>query len=165
MQTIKCVLVGDKGVGIFNLLWSYKTSQFQGDNKPRFYLGKVDANVMVDGKPINLELWDSVRSEDYDRLRSLSYPQTDVFLICFSLVNPVSLENVRAKWHPEVRQNCPNVPIILVGTKRDLREDKVSISSTFYNQLFMRKCFFSFFLITVWVCCFMAKGNWHKSCL
>lgn len=82
---------------------------------------------MVDGKPINLGLWDTAGQEDYDRLRPLSYPQTDVFLICFSLVSPPSFENVRTKWYPEISHHAPNTPMILVGTKLDLREDKDTV--------------------------------------
>lgn len=64
---------------------------------------------------------------DYDRLRPLSYPQTDVFLVCYSVVNPASFDNVRAKWSPEIKHNNPETPVVLVGTKLDLREDKHTI--------------------------------------
>jgi Ras-related C3 botulinum toxin substrate 1 len=80
---------------------------------------------MVDGTPFNLGLWQVPGQEDYDR--SLSYQQTDVFLICYSVISPASYENVKAKWYPEVSHHCPGTPIILVGTKADLREDKDTI--------------------------------------
>lgn len=59
--------------------------------------------VTVDGRVISLNLWDTAGQEEYDRLRTLSYPQTNVFIICFSISSPASYENVKHKWHPEVR--------------------------------------------------------------
>ena len=61
--------------------------------------------------------------EDYDRLRPLSYPDTDVILMCFAVDSRDSLENIQAKWVPEVKHFCPNVPFLLIATKIDLRSD------------------------------------------
>lgn len=72
---------------------------------------------------VELALWDTAGQEDYDRLRPLSYPDTDVILMCFSIDSPDSLENIPEKWTPEVKHFCPNVPIILVGNKKDTRND------------------------------------------
>ena len=78
---------------------------------------------------VELALWDTAGQEDYDRLRPLSYPDTDVILMCFSIDSPDSLQNIPEKWVPEVKHFCPNVPIVLVGNKKDLR----SISLNYFD--------------------------------
>jgi small GTP-binding protein len=77
----------------------------------------------VNEKIVNLGLWDTAGQDDYDRLRPLSYPQTDCFLICYSTISPSSLANVTHKWYPEDHHHVPNAPIVLVGTKLDLTTD------------------------------------------
>ena len=90
--------------------------KFKYSSRLYCYLRKITACFQVE-----LALWDTAGQEDYDRLRPLSYPDTDVILMCFSIDSPDSLQNIPEKWVPEVKHFCPNVPIVLVGNKKDLR--------------------------------------------
>ncbi|KAG2213522.1 hypothetical protein INT47_009196 [Mucor saturninus] len=105
----KIVIVGDGACGKTSLL-------------SRFSRGKFPQDIIVDDKPVVAELWDTAGQEDYDRLRTLSYPDSDVVLIAFSVDIPESLENITEKWMPEVKRFCPGLPLLLVGCKIDLRD-------------------------------------------
>ncbi len=119
----KLVIVGDGACGKTCLLIVFSKDQFPEVYVPTVFENYV-ADIEVDGKQVELALWDTAGQEDYDRLRPLSYPDTDVILMCFSIDAPDSLDNIPEKWTPEVKHFCPNVPIILVGNKKDIRNDE-----------------------------------------
>ena len=82
MQNIKCVCIGDGSVGKTTLLILYTTGQIITDYIPTIF-DNYSTNVIVDNTPISICFWDTAGQEDYDRIRPLSYPSTDVFLLCY----------------------------------------------------------------------------------
>ncbi|XP_053197379.1 ras-related protein ced-10-like [Scomber japonicus] len=123
MRHVRCVVVGDSAVGKTYLLYTYIKKSFPKDYISGFH-DTYSTQINVDGQTVSLDLSDTAGREEYDRIRPLCYNQVTVIIICFSIASPSSFENVKLKWLPEVKHYCPNVPILLVGTKSDLRDDQ-----------------------------------------
>lgn len=120
--SIKLVAVGDGAVGKTCLLIVYTTNKFPTDYIPTVF-DNLSVEINVNKKDWEIDLYDTAGQEQYERLRPMSYPNTNVFLVCFSVVNRDSFQNVKDVWKIELDKHASGVPIMLVGTKVDLRDD------------------------------------------
>ncbi|KAJ5336531.1 Small GTPase superfamily Ras type [Penicillium brevicompactum] len=110
----KMVLLGDGACG--------KTSALNVFTRGCSRLMRPD--IFVDNIHVELSLWDTAGQEEFDRLRALSYEDTHVLMLCFSVDSPDSFENVSSKWIAEINENCPGVRVVLTALKCDLRKDE-----------------------------------------
>lgn len=121
------VIVGDGECGKTCLFNSYLNKEL-----PTFYIPTIvdtfEIGIGVDDINYELTLTDTAGSEAYDRLRTLSYQDTDILILCFAVNSPHSFDNLTDKWILEVLHFCPNVPVVLVCTKVDLRDDLSTIA-------------------------------------
>jgi len=126
-KAIKLGVVGDGTVGKTTMLMAYTLNAFLDEYTPTVF-DNFSVIEDVDGKLVNIILWDTAGQEDYKLLRVTTYSNTDIFLMCFSVVHPSSFDNIRW-WLQEIRKHCPETPFILCGTKIDMREDPNTIES------------------------------------
>ena len=124
MNMVKVVIVGDGCVGKTSILHSYTMDISSVEYVPTVF-DNYACNVYYENKIYKLQLCDTAGQEEYQSLRVLNYPKTDVFILCFSLVEPVSFQNIRNKWILELDKYYQrSIPKILVGNKVDLRDDR-----------------------------------------
>lgn len=129
------IYISDGAIGKTSLLISFAKGECPRDHVPtgklsfNYYIYIVFENYtfsvrLENGEIVNLNLWDTAGQEDYDSVRSLSYSNVNIFLVAFSLVSKTSLENIENKWVSEIKNYSPNAIRVLVGTKKDLRDDE-----------------------------------------
>lgn len=121
---VKLVVVGDGAVGKTSLLISFSTGKFPVEYVPTVFENYA-CKTECEGQPVLLHLWDTAGQEDYDRLRPLSYPGSDVVLLIFATTSKLSFDAITDKWHPEITHYLPRVPYILVGSKIDIRDQQL----------------------------------------
>ena len=133
-ELVKCVLVGDNAVGKTRLTCARAArkrcsmSQLMNPHVPtvwaidqyRIYKEVLkNSCTVLDGVNVSLRLWDTFG--DHHKDRRFAYSRSDVVLMCFDISRLKSLKNCREMWHGQVKKFCPNVPVILVGCKNDIR--------------------------------------------
>jgi len=121
----KIVILGDGACGKTSLLNVFTRGFFPEVYEPTVFENYVH-DIYVDGQHIVLSLWDTAGQEEFDRLRTLSYADTHVIMLCFSVESRDSLENVQEKWWDEIARHCDGVKLVLVALKCDLRDDEVT---------------------------------------
>lgn len=121
---LKMVIVGDGSTGKTVLLYAYMKKQYDEQYIPTV-LDTYHAEIKAKDKRVTLEIYDTAGQEDFAQIRTLIYPGTDVFIMCYSCVFRPSLVNVQKFWVPEtIKEVDPKTPIILVGNKLDLASEQ-----------------------------------------
>ncbi|KAI6658602.1 Cdc42-like protein [Oopsacas minuta] len=126
IKHIKCAVVGDGDVGKTCLLYAYTMNNFIGDYVPTD-MENFSITVQKEAKIVKLGLVDTAGQISYEKLRKHLYKDVDVFLVCYSVVNPTSYCNVIDKWQEELNSYDRKIPLVIVGTKTDLREDEKTL--------------------------------------
>lgn len=134
---LNIVVVGDGTVGKTCLLHAYTDETFSIVYQPTIY-DKESIEMVLDGRKHTIQLHDTAGQEDYDRIRQQFYKRAHCFLLCYSINNRISFENVTTKWVPEITAGHP-VPIVLIATKIDLRREADNEVTTEEGQRLARK--------------------------
>ena len=127
---LKLVFIGDGSTGKTCLQEVYEKEAYLDRYNPTIFhhaVKKVQHTFGGRLRNVNLQLWDSAGQEEYQEARKTIYPDANLVMIAFSVAEPDSLANVENIWIGEASAFCPGIPVILVGTKTDLREDEKTI--------------------------------------
>ncbi|PHT76737.1 Ras-related protein YPT3 [Capsicum annuum] len=117
----KLVLIGDSGVGKSNLLSRFTKNEFNLESKSTIGVEFATKSMNVDGKVIKAKIWDTAGQERYRAITSAYYRGAVGALLVYDVTRHVTFENV-TRWLKELRDHTdPNIVVMLLGNKSDLR--------------------------------------------
>ncbi|CDP15958.1 unnamed protein product [Coffea canephora] len=117
----KLVLIGDSGVGKSNLLSRFTRNEFNLESKSTIGVEFATRSLNVDSKVIKAQIWDTAGQERYRAITSAYYRGAVGALLVYDVTRRSTFENVE-RWLRELRDHTdPNVVVMLIGNKSDLR--------------------------------------------
>ncbi|CAL9764922.1 unnamed protein product [Musa acuminata subsp. burmannicoides] len=117
----KLVLIGDSGVGKSNLLSRFTKNEFNLESKSTIGVEFATRSISVDGKVLKAQIWDTAGQERYRAITSAYYRGAVGALLVYDVTRRATFENV-SRWLRELKDHTdPNIVVMLIGNKSDLR--------------------------------------------
>ncbi|EDR23030.1 hypothetical protein, conserved [Entamoeba dispar SAW760] len=120
---LNIVVVGEPGCGKTSLILAYIDESFSLEIVPCFYDGPA-VSMTYRSCEFCVSFADcSGMDKQTDALRETLYNSADFIIVCYGIDDPVSLHKAETVWIPEIYRVAPGASIILVSTKKDLRDN------------------------------------------
>lgn len=130
----KCVFVGDGGVGKTTFIKRHETGEFEKKYVPTLGVQVSELSFTTTHGTIVFHIWDTAGQERFGGLREGYYLEASCAVIMFDVTSPKTYQSV-SLWHRDLCRVSPNIPIVLVGNKIDVRDRKVpSKRVTFHKK-------------------------------
>jgi len=123
----KVIVVGDAATGKTAVTMRWATGTFSESYRMTIGVDFAVKIVEADGKKVKLSVWDTAGQERFSHIRPMYFRGARGGFIVFDVTNRKSFENV-SLWLEEVQKHCENIPLLLIGNKIDL-EDQREVSS------------------------------------
>ena len=133
-RKLKFVVLGDGAAGKTYAIMKYLRGHTDGIPYSATVYSNYTSDIRVDGYHCQITWEDTTGQEDFDRLRTIAYPDCHVALLIFAIDNPDSFANIKAKWATEIYQYHRDIPKIVVGCKIDLRNDQPTVERLAKNS-------------------------------
>jgi Ras-related protein Rab-1A len=137
-QVLKVVAIGDMAVGKTSITMRFVKEKFSDKYQATIGVAHALKKLSVINKEVTMSIWDTGGQEMFDFIRPHYYMGADGGLIVYDVTRTESFANVE-RWFEEIYKNCGNIPIILIGNKIDLKEDRI-ISTEEGEEFSQQKC-------------------------
>jgi len=117
---LKIIMLGDSAVGKSKILERYLMEEYNPRTASTFALTLFRHNYKDDqsGKEYKIDFWDTAGQEQFNKLHASYYFQADACILAFDVTRKITYKNLEM-WYKEMRQYCPDIPVICIANKVD----------------------------------------------
>ena len=126
-KTCQILIIGDSSVGKTSIISRYTNGTFKEEYLATVGLDYYSKEEIIDGKTINIKLWDTAGEERYKSLTQNYFRNAEGVLLVFDVTNTDSFNNLK-DWISSIKLNMEGnnifIPIVIIGNKLDMEDQR-----------------------------------------